>query len=139
MCSHCSVQGHPTCCLVFSVLKAQTDHLRAHKEHQTNTRKRNFKVQQHSSNFPMIIFMLKGKPCPKLSFFCSVCLQVLPVCLSGSCVLLSGGTNTDKLGWLRIPEPGWTSIRKLGKAKDTYSTASLSYDKQSVFVLLIKI
>lgn len=102
MCSHCSVQGHPTCCLLFSVLKAQTDHLRAHKEHQTNTRKRNFKVQQHSSNFPMIIFMLKGKPCPKLSFFCSVCLQVLPVCLSGSCVLLSGGMNTDKLGWLRI-------------------------------------
>lgn len=97
--------GHPTC-LVFSVLKAQIDHLRPHKDHQTNTQKRNFKVQQHSSNFPMIIFMLKGIPCHKLSLFCSVCLQVLPVCLSGSCVLLSGGTSIDKLGWLRILEPG---------------------------------
>lgn len=54
-------------------------------------------------------------------------------------MLLSGGISIDKLGWLRILEPGGTSIRKLGKAKAAYNAVSLSYDKQSVFVLLIKI
>lgn len=44
-------QGCSTCCLVYSVLKFKIDHLRPHKEHQTDTSKVKFRSSATSIKF----------------------------------------------------------------------------------------